>query len=68
MFIHNYTLPDGWYMAAFEPPHPAIMIEMDEWCSQWFGPDNKLWRNYIIYGEVQFFREQDLAMFMLKYV
>ena len=78
MFIHSYAkingLNESVYVAAFAGlPGPKIW-EIRRWCWQTYGDpgyrtdiDLTVWRDALTYGEVEFARESDLALFLLRW-
>lgn len=74
MLVHTYKPPyKDYHVVAFQSP-VSNAREIGQWCYTSFGPSGYLhntaevrWRDDIHYGEVTFSREEDLALFLLKW-
>ena len=78
MFIHSYPntneLGDPVYIAAFAKLPLLKNREIRAWCYETYGwpgyqaaNDFTRWRDDIAFGEVEFTRESDLALFLLRW-
>ena len=78
MFIHSYPntneLGDPVYIAAFAKASLSKHQEIRSWCYETYGwpgyqaaNDFTRWRDDIAFGEVEFARESDLALFLLRW-
>jgi hypothetical protein len=83
MFIHHYPLPRAGcerirYMATFHKPRHQSLgpteQELQRWCYETYGPPgfrvnthDMRWKDAIKYGEIEFEREADLMLFLLKW-
>lgn len=78
MFIHSYPntneLGDPVYIAAFAKASLSKHHEIRTWCYETYGwpgyqaaNDFTRWRDDIAFGEVEFARESDLALFLLRW-
>ena len=77
MFIHTYIdryMNHDWFAAAFNADTKKL-TEIKEWCYNTYGASRNTiygdsenrWSDYIKYGEVYFYDERDLAIFLLKW-
>lgn len=81
MFVHHYRSenPRGepCYIAAFNSSHGRpLSVEPDirRWCYQTYGApgyrdhdDLMVWKDNIAFGEIEFARESDLSLFLLRW-
>ncbi len=82
MFIHVYPFihpADPYtqrFMAAFaaSKQHPSDQHKIRQWCYETFGgagycaDTNEIrWHDSIHFGEIEFNREEDLSLFLLKW-
>ena len=78
MFVHSYAkineLGEPVYMAAFAKLPLLKNREIRSWCYETYGwpgyqasVDLVVWRDDIAFGEVEFARESDLALFLLRW-
>ena len=80
MNIHHYPLPMLGcsrisYMAAFDMPHHAKTNEIRRWCVKMFGQAGysaetaeSRWTDRIKFGEIVFQYQEDLALFLLRWL
>ena len=79
MFIHSYPntnrLGEPVYMAAFATSSLLKNREIREWCYETYGwpgyqanTDLAVWRDDIAFGEIEFARESDLSLFLLRWL
>ena len=78
MLIHSYAktnrLNEPVYIAAFAKLPLLKTREIRGWCYETYGwpgyqakTDLTVWRDDIAFGEVEFTRESDLALFLLRW-
>lgn len=77
MFIHTYVIY-GWYAPRHVADFPVMnrdkVNEIRRWCWEAFGSEGHnintmqtRWKDCIDAGEIMFEREEDLAMFILRW-
>jgi hypothetical protein len=77
MFVHHYQSENSrgepCYIAAFGRPL-SEQSDIRRWCYQTYGTpgyryddDLTVWKDNIAFGEIEFARESDLSLFLLKW-
>jgi hypothetical protein len=80
MLIHHFKVVESGhircrrYIAAFRRQDEERTTEIRKWCWQTFGQagyrvnsDETRWADSLKHGEIMFEREEDLAVFLLKW-